>query len=91
MHSCQEVFELLSQQPPGTLPHLTRMKLRLHLILCKMCRRYRQQIRVLDSLLCEPADQQQTGLGETAKKRIAAALKNARIEAGSESNPGESQ
>lgn len=45
--SCKETAELLSRgmESPGSL--FTRIKLRLHFIICRWCRRYMAQVRFL--------------------------------------------
>lgn len=44
MTSCKEASDLLSASLDTRLPVARRIGLRLHLLMCKMCSRYRQQL-----------------------------------------------
>ena len=76
MLSCREIFELSSRQPLETLSLQSRLGIRFHGIMCKMCRHYWRQIRLVDSLLCKQAELDQRELGPEARQRILGALKN---------------
>jgi len=45
--TCREASKLQSEALDHPLPPLRRMGLRLHLLICKWCRRYGRQIRFL--------------------------------------------
>ncbi len=47
MTSCKEVSDLLSTSLDTRLPVSRRIGLRFHLLLCKMCSRYQQQLKFL--------------------------------------------
>lgn len=51
--TCREAVRLQSDSLDRTLPFPERLGLRLHLLLCKWCRRYARQIRFLrEALRC---------------------------------------
>lgn len=45
--SCEEIAELASQSLDREMPRLERFAIRLHLVYCSACRRYRRQLRLL--------------------------------------------
>jgi hypothetical protein len=49
--SCKQVTELSSRLLDEPLSVWTRLKLNTHLMLCKGCRRYRQQLRLTSATL----------------------------------------
>jgi hypothetical protein len=72
--SCKEASRLQSQALDRKLSLVQRMGLRMHLLLCKWCRRYGKQIRFLHDAarehpdeLTEPARQR---LSQNARQRI---------------------
>jgi hypothetical protein len=71
---CRQVSRLQSEALDHKLPILQRIGLRIHLLLCKWCRRYGKQIRFLRDAahehpdeLAEPARQK---LPDAARERI---------------------
>jgi hypothetical protein len=72
--TCKEASRLQSQALDRKLPLMQRIGLRIHLLLCKWCRRYGKQIRFLHDAagehpdhLAEPAQQ---SLSQGARERI---------------------
>jgi hypothetical protein len=72
--SCKEASRLQSQALDRKLPLMQRIGLRIHLLLCKWCRRYGKQIRFLHDAarehpdhLAEPVPQ---SLSQGARERI---------------------
>lgn len=51
MLSCEQAAELVSQSLDRKLPWRTRLALRLHLMMCFVCSRYKRQIEGLDQLI----------------------------------------
>lgn len=51
MFSCQEMSRLISDAMDRTLPLHVRIRMRLHLLICTLCQRYRQQLSLLRSVL----------------------------------------
>lgn len=47
MHSCRDVTRLATALDEGTLPWSERILLRVHLLMCKHCRRYVAQLRLV--------------------------------------------
>jgi hypothetical protein len=48
---CTQVTRLLSDELDHPLPYLTRLRLRLHFVICTYCKRYKIQLRLLRELL----------------------------------------
>ncbi|MGX5175459.1 anti-sigma factor family protein [Aliikangiella sp. IMCC44653] len=46
MPTCKQVAEQLSHNIDTPITGLKRMKLKLHLIMCRLCRRYQKQINI---------------------------------------------
>ena len=72
--NCKEAVRLQSEALDHQLPGLERLGLRLHLVLCKWCRRYGKQIRFLHDTahvhpneLTEPVPQK---LPDAARERM---------------------
>ncbi|MFC1585170.1 zf-HC2 domain-containing protein [Fibrobacterota bacterium] len=77
MLNCKETSELLSDSMDGSLSRWTRMKLRLHLMMCYMCVRFKDQLLFLQKAISSLADQlddvpgnQSDSMSEDAKRRI---------------------
>jgi anti-sigma factor RsiW len=51
MLRCRDVAELMSDYLDGTLGWRRRLSIRLHLMMCGMCRRYMRQMRATIALL----------------------------------------
>ena len=45
--SCHDMSRLSSQSLDTSLPRLTRFRMSVHYLICKWCRRYREQIALL--------------------------------------------
>ena len=72
MISCKKASILLSASLDRELSFLERFALRIHLTVCKWCRRFRVQITFLHSLGSELDQEEQliTALPSEAKQRI---------------------
>src|SRR6266567_4735505 len=83
--NCKEAVRLQSEALDHQLPGMERLGLRLHLVLCKWCRRYGKQIRLLRDAAHEHpeklADTAPQKLSAVAKERISRSLRD---QAGSE-------
>ena len=51
MLSCRQVTSLASDYLDGALPRRTRIGIRLHLLMCWMCRRYLRQLELTSKVL----------------------------------------
>ncbi|HZW35450.1 MAG: zf-HC2 domain-containing protein [Deltaproteobacteria bacterium] len=83
MLSCKDVTQLLSQSMDAPLPAGKRIGVRFHLLICKFCVRYRQQlllIREAARRLAGAADLPQGSAGENlsaeARDRIKKSLRS---------------
>jgi hypothetical protein len=83
MLSCKEATRILSEGLDRKLPLHRRLAVRLHVILCALCRTYSRQLRALDGLIrsrfqdgppprSEPA---RPALSPEARERLKAVLK----------------
>src|SRR6201996_2357843 len=81
---CREVVRLLSQSMEVKLPLTTRIKIRIHYLICVWCYRYGKQIRGLRKIaasLPEHADEcGQETLPSSSKERIKEALRETQKE-----------
>lgn len=81
MLTCKDATTLVSRSMDGPLPWRQRFSLRMHLAMCRFCRRYERQLRFLriaSRLLGEDhASADPPRLSDDAKARIAGALKDA--------------
>ena len=64
--NCRQASRLQSEALDHKLPTLQRIGLRIHLLLCKWCRRYGKQIRFLRDAAQEHPD----GLVEPARQKL---------------------
>jgi hypothetical protein len=85
MISCQEASRLLSESLDSPLPFRRRAALRMHLLMCYLCRRTARQARALNELIRALAAKtgwnggDPAGLGELspeARERVRKALKD---------------
>jgi predicted anti-sigma-YlaC factor YlaD len=60
MLSCRQVTSLASDYLDGALPGRTRFAVRLHLLMCWMCRRYVRQLELTTKVLRRLAGDGQT-------------------------------
>jgi hypothetical protein len=74
---CTDVTRFVSESMEQTLPVLTRIKLRLHLMICEGCAQYRQQLLALRQALQRSASpsqdqrQDEPSLKPVSKRRFA--------------------
>ena len=47
MHNCKEVTRMVSESMDRKLPLHQRMGIRVHLLMCKFCSRYKKQLLIL--------------------------------------------
>lgn len=80
--NCREVARLQSRALDERLPFGTRCGMRLHLFLCRWCRRYRNQIRFLHEALhgdcCRLEECHPARLPAEARERIVTAMRASR-------------
>ena len=84
MIKCKEAAHLFSESLIRPLPLRRRIALRVHLLLCKLCRRNVRQIRAIEQIvreysrgLEEGAGAPGPGLTEEGRERLKAALRHA--------------
>jgi hypothetical protein len=84
MLSCKETARLLSESMERPLPFRRRLGLRLHLMMCYLCRRYARQVRAIDQVVRRLSaktgenGEDPAGLGELspeARDRVKTALR----------------
>lgn len=77
---CPEVTRLLSESMEKPLPLLTRMRLRLHYLMCSFCERYARQLKAIRSLAGEFPEKigeaSEEKLSDEVKERMRAALRS---------------
>lgn len=80
--TCRQATRLQSEARDRRLSFFEKLGLRLHLFLCKWCRRYGEQLEFLRSAAreCEQAESRQSpqGLPPEARERIKEKLKSGR-------------
>lgn len=54
--SCAEAARWISESQDAPLTLTTRVGLRLHLAICRHCRRYQRQIQLMRQMFCQYAD-----------------------------------
>lgn len=74
MISCKHASQLISKSLDQRLSFFERLSLRLHLLICKVCTRFRQQLYILQSamkeLLKQTENDETIQLPLQSKKRI---------------------
>ena len=83
MLSCKDVTRLLSESMDHSLPLGKRIGVRLHLLICKFCARYKRQLLLIrETVRRLVAEEDKPGgpfgepLSEETKERIRGALRN---------------
>jgi predicted anti-sigma-YlaC factor YlaD len=79
MLTCKEASMLVSESLEHKLPFRRRMAVRMHLLMCSLCRTYRNQMLQLCGILKEAAKPEapiEQHLPEDARERIKQVLKN---------------
>lgn len=80
---CRHATPLVSREMDGPLPRSHRVAIRLHLLICKSCRRARRQFRFMRNQLHElfrtttPGRYESVALSDQARRKIAEALQSA--------------
>ncbi len=79
MLSCRHAADLLSRELDGPLAPRERVRLRWHLLMCRLCRAYGGQLRLLRRVCARAAaaEAPAEALGPTARARIRATLERA--------------
>lgn len=76
---CPEVTRILSQSMEHELPRITRIKLRIHYLMCSFCERYAKQLKYMRRVAREFPEKVGEVSNETlpaeAKERLKAALR----------------
>lgn len=76
MASCKQIIELASSHLETPLPRWQRWQLKLHLLICRHCRRYMKQLRFLQRVSITMQDSIKSAtLSPQARNRIAQILK----------------
>ena len=78
---CREAVRLQSEQMDHPLEWWQRLGLKIHLLLCKWCRRYGRQIRFLRTASQSPPEEPSAGAAQrmppAVRERLAERLRNA--------------
>lgn len=82
MLMCRDISKLVSQSLDRKLPLRLRMEIRIHLMMCSICRTYRTRLLFMHNVIHKSADRPYDGddhrhLSEAAEARIKAALREA--------------
>ncbi len=83
MFNCQDVSQKLSQSMDASLPLRHRLAIRIHLMMCRYCARFRRQLVMLRKMSRledrdQPGDQPPEKLSEETKTRIKEKLRSLR-------------
>jgi hypothetical protein len=77
--TCPEVTRTLSLGMDKELPLITRIKLRIHFLMCSFCERYMKQLKYIREVSREFPEKigevSEASLSENAKERMKAALR----------------
>lgn len=72
--TCEDSARLQSEALDRRLSRLERLGLRLHLLICKLCRNYSRQLRLLRKTLSNPASRElvepQVSLSKDTRQRM---------------------
>ena len=78
MLNCKEVIKLASQRQDAQLPWQTKIRFRMHLLMCKTCTQYVEQLAFIKKSISKRDEQIQNTehlkLSEDAKARIRDAI-----------------
>lgn len=81
MLNCREVAFLASHKFDASIPFWQRLKMKLHLIMCKNCTQYQKQLKIMHKIIkklsphiCENSLSSSYKLPEKSKSRIQNAL-----------------
>ncbi len=77
---CNQIVQLVSEGMDHPLPLGTKLKVRLHVLICKWCERYKQQLIFIRSAMRHSPDklmgqEQSAGLSAEARERLKQALR----------------
>ena len=79
--TCQDITRLVSESMDRTLPLTQRIKIRMHLGMCKYCARFEKQVRFLRRICQEHAElPSETALSAKARDRIRHTLRTSAAE-----------
>ena len=83
MMNCQEISKKVSESFDRPLPIWQRLGIRMHLLMCKYCARFRQQLILLHKALgaIDAQAEESELLSTDAKERIRNAIRNLAKEA----------
>jgi hypothetical protein len=78
--TCKEITRLASQRLDGPLPLTTRLRLRLHTLICVWCQRYLEQVKLVHDTAPSYAEQVEKAsdksLSTDAKERMKRAMRD---------------
>ena len=79
--TCQDITRLVSESMDRTLPLTQRLKIRIHLVMCKYCARFEKQMRFLRHV-CQAHEElsSEAALPDNARDRIRLALRRSAAE-----------
>lgn len=88
MMSCKKVIEKSSDYVDGQLPLITRMGMRMHLLMCVHCRRYVRQILSTSQVIKLLGKKQQQCIDPSKIDRTVAAMAEAKNPEEHQDKPG---
>jgi len=75
--NCRCATRLVCESEDRPLSALERTGLTIHLLGCRSCRRYRDQIKIVDELIKSESKESEATLPDAARQRIAGRLTDA--------------
>ncbi len=79
MLKCKQVIDLASQNQDDQVPTVQQWRMKLHLMICKTCRRYMQQLEFIGKATGQWVNHyQDITLSDNARQRILEKLKSLR-------------
>jgi hypothetical protein len=87
MFNCKEVTRRVSDSMDRRLPLLERMAIRIHLMMCRYCTRYKKQLAIMRQCLKELATREEgpapdCRLSQDVKNRMKAAIRTCQEKTG---------
>lgn len=89
-HFCQQASRLVSDSCERTLGPAERLRLRLHLLMCGLCRRYEREVRFMQHVLARmqaSAPEMDVRLSDADRQRILQALQAIAADQGTSDRP----
>jgi hypothetical protein len=81
MYTCKRATALIEKEETESLPLLTKVRLKMHLIMCKPCANYKEQSQLLSIWIKNKKDSNlgTVGLSEDSKKGMIKKIKEKQL------------